>query len=312
MLPVALAYMHVAAQLSAINGPFLLQNKIKEIRWWKTGQQRHQRFSAVECWFATRPVRPAQARIRAAAKLFRQLNPSFPRKQVPRFIRYWAAHLWRRGSLITTANEGPQSKMPDDVVDRAIELLYAGWENEGQQLAFTSIAEALGRCPELKAIKTQCGVSEKTLLRRMRQRDPTVRRRLQRFLRVMDDNLKAHRAAKCKQLRSWSIAKLRRVFWVDAATIILKPVGMKVYLPPGHRALVVEDPRMPKDTKHIQKLKFYICVNAILGGVSLAFVTGTTDQQYEGNWEVSDAGLRCWLRLLACHTSVGFTRQESG
>ncbi len=85
----------------------LLQAKIQEVKWYANEQQRHQRWTAIECWFACRQIKPSQQRISEASKLFKQLNPSCTIKQVARHIQYWRAHLWRRGTLSNTPAPAP-------------------------------------------------------------------------------------------------------------------------------------------------------------------------------------------------------------
>lgn len=265
----------------------LLQDKIQPLKWFANEQQRRDRWRAIECWFACRKIKGKKQRIAAASKLFRKLNPSSTLQQVARHIRYWRKHLWQRGTLASTVSLGPAYQLPDEAAQEAVEVLYQGYVREGRQLAFTSIAEAIALSPRLQAILAQYDVKPETLRRRMKEVRPDVRRRLQRVKRLLSPETKAARLRDCTELLlKWPVDKLRRVFWVDASTIIIKPTGMMVYLPPGHPHLVISDARMPRHSSQIQKLKFYICINAILGPVSLEFITGTTDLERSGNWMV--------------------------
>jgi hypothetical protein len=277
----------------------LLQAKIQEVKWYANKQQRHQRWTAIECWFACRQIKPSQQRISEASRLFKQLNPGCTIKQVARHIQYWRAHLWRRGTLSNTTSAGPTCQLPDEAAQEAVEVLYQGYVSEGRQLAFTSIGEAIALSPRLQAILAQYQVQPETLRRRMKEVHPEVRRRLQRAKRLLTPELKADRLRDCTHLLlHWPLSKLRRVFWMDATTIIIKPRGMKVYLPPGHPHLVISDDRFPTHSSHIQKMKFYICINAILGPVGIEFISGTTDLEPAGNWVVSCSQPQCWQ--VAC------------
>lgn len=180
-------------------------------------------------------------------------------------------------------------------------MLYQGFVREGKQLAFTSIGQAIGYSPRLQAILAEYDVTPETLRRRMKEVRPEVRRRLQRVKRLLSPETKAARLQCCTDLLlHWPLDKLRRVFWMDGSTIIIKPTGMMVYLPPGSPSLVISDDRMPKHSTQIQKMKFYICINAILGAVSIEFVTGTTDLEPSGNWMVRCCQPRCMPAANSC------------
>lgn len=255
---------------------------------WASPLERQQRLSAIECWYAFRDVEDATLRKRKASKLFRQLNKGHLPAKPARYISDWVEHLQSYGTLSSLSPAGPKQRLPKSAVRQAIELLYEGYENEGRQLAYTSMSEALEHNSGLKRILSRYSVEADTLLRRMRKLCPSVRKRLLKMKRQLTPEQQARRLTDVETLlRKWPVEKLQRVFWIDAATIIIRPKGIKVYLPPGHRALVFADPRLQRHSSKIQKLKFYICVNAILGPVALVFTSGTTDMPPAGNWEVS-------------------------
>lgn len=243
---------------------------------------------AFGCWFYYRDELDEKTRRRMASRLFKKLYPTFKKPKPSRYINTWSSNLWDYGTLLTPTAPGPKPKLPKSAVRRAINLLYEGWENEGKRLAYTSINEALQHSPGLRAILSRYKVKEDSLLRRMKELLPSVKKRLLFFKRQLTpEQQEARLQAVTRLLKDWPLEKLRRVFWVDASTIIIKPRGIKVYLPPGHRALVFTDDRLQRHSSKIQKLKFYICVNAILGPVALVFTTGTTDMEPTGNWQVS-------------------------
>jgi hypothetical protein len=266
---------------------FYLQSKPLCTKW-ASPLERRQRLSAIECWYAFRDGEDAKLRKAKASQLFRKLNKDNLPAKPARYISDWVQHLESYGTLSNLSPAGPKRRLPKSAVRQAIELLYEGYERDGRQLAYTSMSEALEHNSGLKRILSRYSVSADTLLRRMQKLCPTVRKRLLKLKRELTPEQQARRLTDVQTLlRQWPVDKLQRVFWIDAATIIIRPKGIKVYLPPGHRALVFADPRLQQHSTRIQKLKFYICVNAILGPVALVFTSGTTDMQPAGNWEVS-------------------------
>lgn len=267
--------------------PSFLQSRPLPYKWASPLEQK-QRLSAVECWWAYRDVEDAEKRIRLASNL---MVKNLKMKNCPpkraRHIRTWVENLEKYGTLSTRRAPGAQIKLPKSAVKRAIELLYEGWESEGRQLAYTSINEALQHSPDLAAILTEHKIKPDTLLRRMRKLLPSVKKRLLFLKRQLTPEQQQARLDAVKRLlKHWPVERLDHVMWVDATTIILKPRGIKVYLPPGSRALVFSDDRLQRHSSNIRKLKFYICVNAILGPVALVFTSGTTDLP-SGGWTVS-------------------------
>jgi len=286
---------------------------------WAAADDMRWRLAAVNCWAVAKhdASKNKHQRITRAVALFKAECPDCNQKKPARYIQYWAEHLRLYGHLATRHGGGAEPAVPDADAEAAVELLYQGFEAEGQHLAFTSIGQALALCPALKAIQVRCGVTEGTLLRAIKRVRWSVRRRLLKLKNWLSPQHQAARLRDCNILvKDWPVERLRRVFWIDAATIIIKPHGMRVYLPPGCRALVFSDPRMPKHPSQIKKMKFYICVNAILGPVALVFVTGTSELEPAGNWLVSAAAAHC--PTAACrrrhrrHMSAARTRHHSG
>lgn len=269
--------------------PLSLQSRPKPYEW-GTELQQEQRLAAVKCWFAFSHIADEKQRMHLASEMLKkELLAHTPPKRT-RFIRTWVDNLTKYGILATPAAPGAKKKLPKHAVKQAIELLYQGWESEGKQLAFTSMNEALQHNAGLAAILTQYNVKPDTLLKRMRALLPSLKKRLLRVKRQLTpEQQQARLEAVNTLLHNWPVERLQHVMWVDATTIIVRPRGIKVYLPPGSRALVFRDERLNCHSSNIMKLKFYICVNAILGPVALVFTSGTTDLP-SGGWTVSAGG----------------------
>lgn len=238
------------------------------------------RLTAVQCWWESK------CDIRAAVALLKQRTPGVRHSNPARFIRIWVAAMEQRFSVATPSSPGRKSTIPAAVAERAVELVWQGYESEGEHRYFRSIQQALSKCSKLAAIRQRYSVSAKTLLRHMAAVEPALRRRRLAVKRLLSEENRLARQEACRRLLLWPAEQLRRVFWIDAATVYVVPKSRLVYAPP-HAHMVVTDARLPSHSTNLLKLKFYICINAVAGAVALKFVTGTTDLEGDEEWLVS-------------------------
>lgn len=256
------------------------------------------RQTAYDCW------RDSGADIRRACAAFRAHPHGASEKNASRFIHRARALLGANGSLHSPRRTGRKAKVTAEQAQRALDLLWKGYVSEGRRRYYTSIKQACDNNKGLAAIIKECGCKPRTLLSAMRQLEPTCRRRREAVKRLLTAENRAARLASSRALLEWPLDKLRRVFWIDAATIYCSPKSLAVYAPPGSH-LVITDERVPSHSTQLRKLKFYICINAILGPVALVFITGTSEHRTEEEWLVS-AGYRGRSRQGRC------TRQQAG
>lgn len=255
---------------------------------WDEERRLRLRLSAIQCWYK------CDDDIRAAVLLFKSRNPGLKKINYARFIRDAVRGLESRFSLHTPASTGRPATLPREKAELAVELLWKGYESEGQQRYYRSIDQAVRSNPGLKAICDEHDITPRTLLRAMVAAEPRCRRRRQVVKRLLSVELKKERRLACEKLLLWPVEQLCRTFWIDAATIYIVPKGMKVFAPPD-ADMVITDDRLPSHSSQLQKLRFYICINAILGPVAIKFVTGTSDLEDEVLWLVSRAGQgRLW------------------
>jgi hypothetical protein len=254
-----------------------------------------------------------------ACVLFRKRNPDHDQSNVSEYIHTWVYAVDKRYTLHTPKSPGRKEKITEPQVKRAIRLLWEGYTVNGLQRYYSSIRDAATQCAGIRKILDDTGITKEHLLQRMKALDSRVRKTMQRIKRVLTDANKKQRCDDSRALLQWAVERLYQVFWVDAATIQIIPKDHMVYAPPG-APNVVEDPRLPSHSRKVPKLKFYICINAILGPVALEFVTGTTGLMTEEQWLVS-AGQQwqgrlglgggagrgpmppcCWLGRMPCTT----------
>lgn len=261
--------------------------------------QEQLRQRAVEAWFrASERAGDNGRRMVEALCILRESAGTSPPKRLDRFLSRAVANWEERGTIRDAPRTGAPTKVTDEEAVRAVELLWAGFKDaEGQQQYYSSLQHALDTCPALEDLRRGCahgkGVTAETLLTHMKRVEPRLRKRRVEFRRELSPANRRERVAASTKLLLWGTSRLRRVFWIDAATVWLVPKGMRVLAPPGCE-LVVEDSRL-NNTKRMQKLKFYVCVNAIFGPVMLKFVTGTTGLPADPDNKV---GLHCRHALV--------------
>lgn len=243
---------------------------------------------AIECYtLSGENIEPAVA-------LFNSRCPQHGKTTPSRFIREaWLLHTLTY-SLHTQRNQGRPRALSDAAAAAAVKVLWAGYEAEGQQRFYTSIEAACKGSVQLAAVVEQHGITPRTLLSAMQRVEPRCRRQLLVVKRPHSPENRRQRVRCCEQLGDWSLNRLLRTCWIDAATIWLVPKNMKVFAPP-HVHMVETDARHPTHSTKIRKLRFYICINALLGPVALQFITGTTDLE-GGGYEV---GATCALPARA-------------
>lgn len=257
------------------------------------------RYSAVVCWMESGPR--DDKNIRAAVRQFKADNPGRCPKNPSQFIRTWVGRFETYGTVESPRSPGRPVKLTPAAVDKAVQLLWAGYEAEGRLRFYTSIQQAVRNNSGLKAICVKFDVTPATLLKHMSARWPDVVRRRLVIKRQLSEANKLERRTDCSQLLQWEPSKLQRVFWIDAATIYVVPKWLLAYAPPDG-PLVVSDARLPSHSSQLKKLKFYVCINAILGAVALVFVTGTTELESEEEWLVGGSCLPCLHRCCVCLT----------
>lgn len=226
-------------------------------------------------------------KIQPAVALFNNERPQHGYSNPSRFIREaWA--LWdRTGSVHTQHNQGRPRALSDEEAAAAVAVLWQGYEAEGQQRFYTSIEAACEHSVQLAATIAKHGIKPRTLLAAMQRVEPRCRRQLTVVKRPHSPENRRQRVRCCEQLSGRSLNRLQRTCWIDAATIWVVPKNMKVLAPPGAQ-LVLADARHPTHSTKVLKLRFYICVNALLGPVALRFITGTTDLE-GGGYQVGAA-----------------------
>lgn len=187
---------------------------------------------------------------------------------------------------VKSACTGRVSALKDDTVLLCVKEFLEGYmvksaKGKMQQRYYGSIEDAIsvGRAPTIMSVIRDSGmVKPRQLWRRMTNLLPMLRKKK----RVLD--IKATLTAATKkeryrvsgQLSRWSLKRLRTVVWIDAKKLYVKVNGdnKKVY---SEEREVFEDETVPQGKLSSGKvLHYYAGINALVGVVHIAWVSGTT------------------------------------
>lgn len=238
------------------------------------------RVAAVEAFCAARRDR------RAAVGIFNELvtDPLLRPTNPSDFIPYWYGHFVEKGSVLSTPPPGQPPLMPNSEADECLRLLRAGYRKQGgARRYFRSVRQALRKSAALKALADKHGYCDKSLLRRLKARDPHLHRSVLRYRRLVSGATKRQRLAYCQMLAAKGAEGLRRylarVVWLDAKLLFVVPKSHLVYAPRGaaaRSALLVADRRLPGTQLRTRKIHYYAAVNLVLGACHFKICSGTT------------------------------------
>ena len=198
---------------------------------------------------------------------------------LPGFMHYWDTMFTERGTVHDQRPPGQPSCIDDDTANNCVSQLLAGYKMGRRQCYYRSIADAVKRCAYIREVKEHHGITECTLLRRLKKACPGLTRRVLRYVRKLKSPVKAARVRYCQALLALPKQErqrlLNRVIWIDSKKMYVGPKDMHVYAPP-HAQLLVEDERMPASSYDLKKINYYAAVNAVIGPVYFQYCTGTT------------------------------------
>jgi hypothetical protein len=200
-------------------------------------------------------------------------------------LHYLANDVLRRlvkdGLLGNLPAPGAPKKLSDADAERACELLINGNGKEGEEwIGYTSMANAIVECKELRSIQEDSGVAEQTMLRRIKlaHRDKYgrgLKKITVRFKPKLTDEVKAERKKAARRWKKWSLKKLKRTVWIDEKTEYLKPAGyLRCYAPAGATSFA-RSGNAPLGKA--PKLKYEAAVCGFAGPLYFKAITGTTD-----------------------------------
>lgn len=201
-----------------------------------------------------------------------------------RTIEKWGLHFEAHGTVHDNPRSGRPPVVSDEHARELAELMANGYHIKVKRLqvwrGFCSLKDAMEHCPRVQDILAEypADVDLKSLQRRIYKVAPWLKacKRSVDFKTELDADTKAERAEAAAEMQQQALEELRGVVYTDAKKLHVKPPKkIKVYTLDADR--VVEDGRLPqgKFGKGIV-LHYYAAVNALIGVVAFAWVTGTT------------------------------------
>lgn len=222
-------------------------------------------------------------------------------------IERWGQRFAKTGTVLDANDRrtGRTPKVPRADVIECAKALMAGYTVPGAagvkvRRGFTSLKAAVDseKAPKIKKVISTCGITIPGLHRRMRKVLPSLascKRRVD-IKSVLNPLVKTQRQKAAGALRRLPMKQLKAVVWMDAKKLhISGPGKLSVYT--DNPDEVIEDARKPQGKFNSGNvLHYYGAVNAILGVVTFAWVTGTTGLNAGYTTKVSDShstAIRC-------------------
>jgi hypothetical protein len=201
-----------------------------------------------------------------------------------RTIQKWGLQFEAHGSVFDSIRSGRPPAISDEHALELADLLVEGFKVTVERLrvwrGFGSLKDAAkhnARVQEILSMYTP-GLDMKTVQQRINHLAPWLPacKKKVDFKTELDPATKAEREEVAAKLQRLTLKQLQGVVFIDAKSVKVKvPKSTKVY--DNARQRVVEDARLPKGKFHTGlTLYYYAAVNALVGVVLFAWVTGTT------------------------------------
>jgi hypothetical protein len=209
-----------------------------------------------------------------AVKAFETLTTTMVAKP-KRFISTWWDKFTSTLSLKSEKPTGRPPTMSEMMAMKASKLLKRGFVKGGVRHKYSSIQQAVKKNTTLSNIKSDLGISKKTMLRRMKAVDPNLIKHKQDKKPQLSEEHKQARLHAAMQL-SQRVGDLDRVIFIDAKHFFVSEADNAVYMDASEVDNVVTITQGPTKPKPAIKLYYYAAVNAKVGLVHIEFCTGTT------------------------------------
>lgn len=175
---------------------------------------------------------------------------------------------------------GRPASISEEMVEQCVQLFKQG-VNPGtdQWYGYSSIEHALMENTQMHTILRNSGVTLDTLWRRMKATQHRLHGKGFNKITIhvrpqLSEEVKEERLKKAEEWSCYTLEELSRVFWIDEKQLFVQNGQYKCYAMEGMKSKIVESSQGLSKGK---KLKYIACVNAVLGPVYIAFLSGTSD-----------------------------------
>ena len=197
-------------------------------------------------------------------------------KNLPRDIRKWYLRTKHEGAPNTHYHlAGHPQKLSQQQVQLCLDELLA-WKRHGRADPYPSIEVLAQLRPAVQQVLDATGVTEQTLIRRMKDLRPGLKRVKLRAMKQLTPKVKENRLKRCRELVEYTDAQLMRVVYIDAKSMPMLVSGEWGWVDTrDEEATLVLKRAQTRKAKSIM-LNYYIAVCGLAGAVLLYFYTGTT------------------------------------
>lgn len=195
---------------------------------------------------------------------------------LPAQIRKWYWRAKTEGAADTHYHRaGHPQKISQQQVQFCLDELLA-WKRHGRINPYPSIEVLAASRPAVQQVLDSTGIMAGTLIRRMKQLRPGLKRVKLRAMKKLTPKVKENRLKRCRELVEYEDAQLMRTVFIDAKSMPML-VSSEWGWVDSHdaEAMLVLQRAQTRKAKSIM-LNYYIAVCGLAGAVLLYFYTGTT------------------------------------
>jgi len=197
-------------------------------------------------------------------------------KNLPAQIRKWYTRATTEGAVNTHYHlAGHPEKISQEQVQFCLDELL-GWKSHGRADPYPSIEVLAESRPAVQQVLDDTGINVKTLVNRMKQLRPGLKRVRLRAMKQLTPKVKENRLKRCRELVDYTDAELQRILWIDAKSMPMLVSNEWGWVDThDEEATLVLRRVQTRKAKSIM-LNYYIAVCGLAGAVLLYFYTGTT------------------------------------
>jgi hypothetical protein len=197
-------------------------------------------------------------------------------KNLPAQIRKWYMRAKTEGAVNTHYHlAGHPEKISQEQVQFCLDELL-GYKSHGRADPYPSIEVLAESRPAVQQVLDDTGINMKTLVDRMKQLCPGLRRVRLRAMKQLTPKVKENRLKRCRELVRYTDAELQRIVWVDSKSMPMLVSNEWGWLDThSEEATLVLKRAQTRKAKSIM-LNYYIAVCGLAGAVLLYYYTGTT------------------------------------
>jgi transposase len=197
-------------------------------------------------------------------------------KNLPAMIKKWYWRLKTEGAAATHYNlAGRPVKITQQQVQFCLDELMV-WRQHGRSDPYPSIEVLVASRPAVQQVLDESGVTEDTLIKRMKQLRPGLKRVMLRAYKKPTEKVRANRLKRSEELVRYTDARLERLVYIDAKAMPMLVSSTYGWVDTNDEEVMLELQRAQTRKAKSIMLNYYIAVCGLAGAVMLYFYTGTT------------------------------------